>query len=212
MGVARLSAVEFRPLMAGAEMMALVIATRTVTMAQPGMDGRVVMQTLRAVLFALLMGLPAADALAASAREATPAKPVASGSGGATIYFIHSAAIKGFWTPHVVVDNHDIGALPPNTVLVTIRPTGHHTIDVPGTILTGSLHSEIDVVAGQTYYLEFGPYADAPGTQLLVSLMSAGAGARGKLLPGTGPTSFRFYLLDAELARELIAKVKDAGH
>jgi hypothetical protein len=210
MGVARLSAVEFRALMAGYEMIALVIASRTVRMAQPGIDGRVVMQTLRALLFALLMGLPAADALAASAREATR---TASGSGGATIYFVRAPGIKGFWVPDIVVDNQKIGALLPASVLVAHRPTGHHTIDIPAfSILSGSLHSEIDITAGQTYYLELGPYADAPGTHLLMALMSGGAGARGKMLPGSGGSSWRFYEVDAELGRELIGKAKSASH
>jgi hypothetical protein len=160
-----------------------------------------------------LIGLSAAtDALAASAGDAT-AKPKVSGAGGATIYFVRAAGIKGFWVPDIVVDNQKIGALLPASVLVAHRPAGHHSIVIPAfSILSGSLHSEIDVTAGQTYYLELGPYADAPGTQLLMALMSAGAGARGKMLPGSGGSSWRFYQLDADAGRELIAKAKSAAH
>ncbi len=160
-----------------------------------------------------LMGLMAAtDASAANAGDAT-AKPKPSGAGGATIYFVRAQGIKGFWVPDIVVDKQKVGALLPASVLVAHRPTGHHTIDIPAfSVLSGSLHSEIDVTAGQTYYLELGPYADAPGTHLLMALMSAGAGARGKMLPGSGGSSWRFYEVDADLGRELIAKAKSAAH
>jgi hypothetical protein len=96
-------------------------------------------------------------------------------------------------------------------VLTISRPAGHHTIDLPNHIISGSVHSEIDLTAGQTYYLEFGPYQDAPGSQLIQSLLAGGAGARGTLLPGSGLANVRFYLLDAELGRELIAKIKNAA-
>jgi hypothetical protein len=163
-------------------------------------------------LFVGLSLMAATDASAANAGDAT-AKPKPSGAGGATIYFVRAAGLKGFWVPDIVIDGQKIGALLPASVLVARRPTGHHAIDIPAfSIISGSLHSEIDVAAGQTYYLELGPYVDAPGTQILVSLMSAGAGLRGKLLPGSGGSSWRFYELDAEAGRELIAKAKSAAH
>jgi hypothetical protein len=92
-------------------------------------------------------------------------------------------------------------------VLTVSRAAGHHTIDIPNHIMSGSVHSEIDLTAGQTYYLEWGPYQDAPGMQLIQSLLAGGAGARGTLL-----ANVRFYRLDAELGRELIAKIRNAAH
>jgi hypothetical protein len=179
------------------------------------------MQISHAVCFGLLLGLSmslfAADAHGASGSDKTtakppPATPAAPKPGGATIYFIRGPGIKGFWVPEVLVDDKKIGDLLPATVLTVSRPAGHHTIDLPNHIVSGSVHSEIDLTAGQTYYLEWGPYQDAPGMQLIQSLLAGGAGARGTLLPGKGLANVRFYVLDAEVGRELIAKIKNAAH
>jgi hypothetical protein len=158
-----------------------------------------------------LMCLFPAGAPAEKAREVAAKRP-ASGPSGATIYFIRGPGIKGFWVPEVLVDDQKIGDLLPSTVLTVSRPAGHHTIDLPNHIMSGSVHSEIDLTAGQTYYLEWGPYQDAPGMQLIQALLAGGAGARGTLLPGKGLANVRFYLLDAELGRGLIAKIKNAAH
>jgi hypothetical protein len=203
-----------------AAMTALAIANRTNRMAQPGIAGHAVMQISHAVCFGLFLGLSislfAADAHGASARDKItakppPASPVAPTPGGATIYFIRGPGIKGFWVPEIDIDDKKIGDLLPATVLTVGRPAGHHTIDIPNHIMSGSVHSEIDLTAGQTYYLEFGPYQDAPGMQLIQALLAGGAGARGTLLPGSGLANVRFYLVDAELGRELIAKIKNAA-
>jgi hypothetical protein len=221
MELAPLSAIEFRPWLSGAAMTALAIANRTNRMTQPGIVGHAVMQISHAVCFGLLLGLSmslfAADAHGASGSDKTaakppPATPAAPKPGGATIYFIRGPGIKGFWVPEVLVDDKKIGDLLPATVLTVSRPAGHHTIDLPNHIVSGSVHSEIDLTAGQTYYLEWGPYQDAPGMQLIQSLLAGGAGARGTLLPGKGLANVRFYLLDAEVGRELIAKIKNAAH
>jgi hypothetical protein len=178
------------------------------------------MQISRAVCCGLFLGLSislfAADAHGASGRDKITAKPPPAAPAppkpsGATIYFIRGPGMKGFWVPGVIFDDQKIGELPPDSVFVVSRPTGHHTIDVPGSFLGGNLHSEIDVTAGETFYLEFALYSEAPGTQALMALMSGGAGARGKMLPGSGILNMRFYLLDAELGRELIAKIKNAA-
>jgi hypothetical protein len=175
------------------------------------------MQISRAICFGLFLGLSvsllAADAHGASGRDKITVKPppAAPKPSGATIYFIRAPGIKGFWVPDIIVDDQKIGELPPDRVLVVSWPTGHHTIDVPGSFLGGKLHSEIDATAGETIYLEFALYSEAPGTQALMTLMSGGAGARGKLLPGSGLLNMRFYVLDAELGRELIAKIKNAA-
>jgi hypothetical protein len=167
---------------------------------------------LRVISIALcLMCLVPAGAAAEKAREVA-AKPAAPKPGGATIYFIRGPGIKGFWVPEIDVDDKKIGDLLPATVLTVSRAAGHHTIDIPNHIMSGSVHSEIDLSAGKTYYLEWGPYADAPGTQLIQSLLAGGAGARGTLLPGKGLANVRFYVLDAGLGRELIAKIKNAAH
>ena len=177
------------------------------------------MQISHAIRFGLFLGLSisllAADAHGASGRDKVtakppPAAPAAPKPSGATIYFIRAPGIKGFWVPDIILDDQKIGELPPDRVLVVSRPTGHHTIDVPGSFLGGKLHSEIDVTAGETVYLEFALYSEAPGTQALMTLMSGGAG-RGKLLPGSGILNMRFYVLDAEVGRELIAKIKNAA-
>jgi len=178
------------------------------------------MQISRAVCVGLFLGLSirlfAADAHGASGHDKItakppPAMPAAPKPSGATIYFIRAPGIKGFWVPDIVVDDQKIGELPPDRVLVVSWPTGHHTIYVPGSFLGGNLHSEIDVTAGETIYLEFALYSEAPGTQALMTLMSGGAGARGKFLPGSGILNMRFYVLDAESGRELIAKIKNAA-
>jgi hypothetical protein len=201
-------------------MTALAIASRTNRMAQPGIAGHAVMQISRALCFGLFLGLSisllAADAHGASGRDKItakppPAVPAAPKPSGATIYFIRGPGIKGFWVPEVLIDDQKIGDLLPATVLTVSRPAGHHTIDLPNHIISGSVHSEIDLTAGQTYYLEFGPYQDAPGMQLIQALLAGGAGARGTLLPGSGLANVRFYLVDAELGRELIAKIKNAA-
>jgi hypothetical protein len=169
-------------------------------------------QVLRVISVALcLMCLVPADASAEKAREVA-AMPAAPKPGGATIYFIRGPGIKGFWVPEVLVDDKKIGDLLPATVLTVSRPAGHHTIDLPNHIMSGSVHSEIDLTAGQTYYLEWGPYQDAPGMQLIQALLAGGAGARGTLLPGKGLANVRFYVLDAALGREIIAKIKNAAH
>ena len=167
---------------------------------------------LRVISVALcLMCLVPAGASAEKAREVA-AKPAAPKPGGATIYFIRGPGIKGFWVPEIDVDDKKIGDLLPATVLTVSRPAGHHAIDIPNHIMSGSVHSEIDLNAGQTYYLEWGPYQDAPGMQLIQALLAGGAGARGTLLPGKGLANVRFYVLDAELGHELIAKIKNAAH
>jgi hypothetical protein len=169
------------------------------------------------LFLSLSISLLAADAHDAWGRDKVmakpaPAVPVAPKPSGATIYFIRGPGIKGFWVPEVVIDDRKVGDLLPATVLIASRPAGHHTIDIPNHILSGSMHSEIDLTAGQTYYLEFGPYQDAPGMQLIQALLAGGAGARGTLLPGRGIAPYRFYLLDAEKGRELIAKIKNDTH
>src|ERR1700722_14808937 len=117
-------------------------------------------QVLRVIFVALcLMCLIPAGSSAEKAREVV-AKPAAPKPGGATIYFIRGPGIKGFWVPEIDVDDKKIGALLPAPVLTVSRPAGHHTIDLPNHIMSGSVHSEIDLTAGQTYYLEWGPYQD----------------------------------------------------
>jgi hypothetical protein len=165
-------------------------------------------QVLRAISVALcLTCLVPAGASAAPAREVA-AKPAA--SGGTAIYFIRTKDLRSWWSPEIQIDKHKVGDLASGSYFVVRPPPGHHTVYLPGNLLSGSMTSEMDIAAGQTYFLELGPWNPAPGTQLIQSLILGGSGLRGKMVPGTGQLTVRFYLLDAAKARELIAELKNA--
>ncbi len=64
---------------------------------------------------------------------------------------------------------------------------------------------------GRTYFIELGPYGNAPGMQIAQSLTMGGAGLRGTALSGKG-ISARFYLLDEKQGGEQIAGLKNVTH
>ena len=166
---------------------------------------------LRVISVALcLMCLVPAGASAEKAREVA-AKPPAPG-GGTAIYFIRTKDLRSWWSPEIQIDKHKVGDLAAGTYLVVRPRPGHHTVYLPGNLLSGSMTSEMDIAAGQTYFLELGPWNPAPGTQLIQSLILGGSGLRGQMVPGTGLLSVRFYLLEAAKARELMAELKNATH
>jgi hypothetical protein len=153
-----------------------------------------------------------AGAPTAPAREAT-AKPVASaGAGSTTIYIIRQKEFKVFsFALDIVVDKQKAGELTAGTYLVVRRPPGHHSVVIPGGILSSDLESDLDTVGGRTYFIELGPYGYAPGMQIAQSLTMGGAGLRGTALPGKG-ISARFYLLDEKQGGEQIAGLKNVTH
>jgi hypothetical protein len=170
-------------------------------------------QVLRAISVVLcLMCLVPAGASAEKAREAT-AKPVApAAAGGSTIYIIRQKEFKVFsFALDIVVDKQKAGELTAGTYLVVRRPPGHHSVVIPGGILSSDLESDLDTVGGRTYFIELGPYGNAPGMQLAQSLTMGGAGLRGTVLPGKG-ISARFYLLDEKQGAEQIAGLKNVTH
>jgi hypothetical protein len=144
------------------------------------------------------------------AREAT-AKPVApAAAGSSTIYIIRQKEFKVFsFALDIVVDKQKAGELTAGTYLVVRRPPGHHSVVIPGGVLSSDLESDLDTVGGRTYFIELGPYGYAPGMQIAQSLTMGGAGLRGTALPGKG-ISARFYLLDEKQGGEQIAGLKNA--
>jgi hypothetical protein len=169
-------------------------------------------QALRVISVVLcLMCLFPAGASAEKAREVA-AKPAAPAPGGTAIYFIRTKDLRSWWSPEIQIDKRKVGDLASGTYLVVRPPPGHHTVYLPGNLLSGSMTSEMDIAAGQTYFLELGPWNPAPGTQLIQSLILGGPGLRGQMVPGTGLLTVRFYLLDAAKARELMAELKNAPH
>jgi Protein of unknown function (DUF2846) len=169
-------------------------------------------QVLRVISVALcLMCLIPAGAAAEKARDVA-AKPSAPAPGGTAIYFIRTKDLRSWWSPEIQIDKHKVGELASGTYLVVRPPPGHHTVYLPGSMLSGSMTSEMEIAAGQTYFLELGPWNPAPGTQLIQSLILGGPGLRGQMVPGTGLLTVRFYLLDAAKGRELIAGLKNAPH
>jgi hypothetical protein len=169
-------------------------------------------QVLRVIFITLcLMCLLPAGASAEKAREVA-AKPSAPAHGGTAIYFIRTKDLRSWWSPEIQIDKHKVGDLASGTYLVARPPPGHHTVYLPGHLLSGSMTSEMDIAAGQTYFLELGPWNPAPGTQLIQSLILGGSGLRGQMVPGTGQLTVRFYLLDAAKGRELMTELKNATH
>jgi hypothetical protein len=169
-------------------------------------------QVLRVISVALsLMCLVPAGASAETSREVA-AKPSAPAPGGTAIYFIRTKDLRSWWSPEIQIDKRKVGDLASGTYLVVRPPPGHHTVYLPGHLLSGSMTSEMEIAAGQTYFLELGPWNPAPGTQLIQSLILGGPGLRGQMVPGSGLLGVRFYRLDAAKGRELIAELKNAAH
>jgi hypothetical protein len=185
------------------------------TSAKPGI-GSLDPLTTTARLLSLSLCLVAyifAGASTAAARDAT-AKPVApaAGAGSSTIYIIRQKEFKVFsFALDIVVDKQKAGELTAGTYLVVRRPPGHHSVVIPGGVLSSDLESDLDTVGGRTYFIELGPYGNAPGMQLAQSLTMGGAGMRGTALPGKG-ISARFYLLDEKQGGEQIAGLKNVTH
>jgi hypothetical protein len=143
------------------------------------------------------------DFSVANSREMT--KPAASAPSNATIYLIRPKGIVPSASFQIKVDDRAIGELPTGTYFVISQPRGHHTLEIGGGILSAGWQSEMELNAGQTYFIEIRPYSDAPGTQLLHMVLT---GTGGQLLPGRGSPfshAFRFFLLDAEHGRAAIA-------
>ena len=167
-------------------------------------------QVLRVISVVLcLMCLVPAGASAEKAREAT-AKPVApAGAGSSTIYIIRQKEFKVFsFALDIVVDKQKAGELTAGTYLVVRRPPGHHSVVIPGGVLSSELESDLDTVGGRSYFIEYGPFGYGPGAQFAQSLLMGGAGTRGTPLPGSGMT-LRFYLLDEKQGGEQIAGLKN---
>ena len=164
----------------------------------------------RAFSFGLCMGwlILAATAFAANT-PTVPAKPTAPAPSGATIYFVRPNGFvnQALFTPDILVDDHKVGELAVGTYFTVHQPAGHHAIKLHS--WSQSWQSEIDLAAGQTYFIEVGAYADAPGMQLLTAALAGGAGLKGNPLPGSGVSSYAFYLLDAGDGRAELGKVKN---
>jgi hypothetical protein len=150
---------------------------------------------------------------ASTAAAQVVAKPSApAGAGSSTIYIIRQKEFKVFsFALDIVVDKQKAGELSAGTYLVVRRPPGHHSVVIPGGVLSSDLESDVDTVGGRTYFIELGPYGNAPGMQIAQSLTMGGAGMRGTALPGKG-ISARFYLLDEKQGGEQIAGLKNVTH
>jgi hypothetical protein len=185
------------------------------TSVKPAIGSLYPLPTVTARIFSLSLCLAAyifAGASAAVAREVTT-KPVApAAAGSSTIYIIRQKEFKVFsFALDIVVDKQKAGELTAGTYLVVRRPPGHHSVVIPGGVLSSDLESDLDTVGGRTYFIELGPYGNAPGMQIAQSLTMGGAGLRGTPLPGKG-ISARFYLLDEKQAAEQIAGLKNVTH
>lgn len=151
----------------------------------------------------------------AFAREAAVGKPPVSNSAGVTIYVSRPRELKliSFAFP-ISVDGQKPIELTPGTFFVVTRPAGHRVVHMVGGSILADVYGEFDATAGQAYFVEIGPYSefDAPGTQLLNSLFTGGAGSRGKLLPGRANGTARFYLLNTEQGRAAIDNLRNVTH
>ena len=163
---------------------------------------------LRVISVALCLLIPA-GASAEKAREVAAKPPHAWRHGD--LFHPHEN-LRSWWSPEIQIDKRKVGDLASGTYLVVRPPPGHHTVYLPGNLLSGSMTSEMDIAAGQTYFLELGPWNPTPGTQLIQSLILGGSGLRGQMVPGTGQLTVRFYLLDAAKGRELMTGLKNATH
>src|SRR5580698_5718449 len=159
-----------------------------------------------------IVALAVTGAAAEEPRQAM-AKPVApAAAGSSTIYIIRQKEFKVFsFALDIVVDKQKAGELSAGTYLVVRRPPGHHSVVIPGGVLSSDLESDLDTVGGRTYFIELGPYGNAPGMQIAQSLTMGGAGLRGTALPGKG-ISARFYLLDEKQGGEQIAGLENVTH
>jgi hypothetical protein len=162
-----------------------------------------------------LLYLVSASPHGASAREAIVGKPAVSNSAGVTIYVSRPRELKliSFAFP-ISVDGQKSIDLSPGEFFVAARPAGHRVIHMVGGSILADVYGEFDAAAGHTYFVEIGPYSvsDPPGTQLLNSLFTSGAGSRGKILPGQANGTARFYLLDSEQGRAAINNLRNVTH
>lgn len=146
----------------------------------------------------------------AQTQSRTLTKQSSGAPGRATIYVIRPTGIMGtgFTSPDIKIDGRKIGELVGGTFLIAGRPAGHHTLEVQGGVLSTSWESEVDLVAGQTYYYEIGPQSNgAPGSELLAMAL---AGTSGQRLPGHGlMASYSFLSLDTEHGRAALAGLKN---
>jgi hypothetical protein len=146
-------------------------------------------------------------AAAAQTAPVAPAKPTPHASGQATIYVMRPSSVVGaIWgklgSPGIKVDGNTVGVLTPGTYIVTSRPAGHHTLIIDATI-SANWESPVDLAAGQTYYIEIGPYSGAIGQQAVNMLM---ANTQGQLMPGhSWNPGFCFFALDATHGRAALA-------
>jgi hypothetical protein len=162
------------------------------------------------VTIGLLLWL-APCAFAEPATPAPAAKPAAHGGGQATIYIIRPRefTVGAFTTVDIDVDGRTIGELPTASFILVRRPPGHHTvaIEAGSGIFHGVQQSDLDLGAGQTYFLQIGPrLTGAPGSDLLNMVLS---GTSIHQLPGTGSMNIVFFSLDAETGHTRITSLKN---
>ena len=158
-------------------------------------------------------GLCLAWLIVAGGASAAPtdaaAKPKPAASGSATIYFLRPTPLLGVGAPDIIIDGHKVGDLPIGTYFVVRRPPGHDIFEIDGGPLSTNWRSEVDIAAGQTYFIEIGPVADSIGMLAIQKLM---AGTKGRAMPGHSLNPpYCFYSLDEEHGREEIAKLKNTS-
>jgi Protein of unknown function (DUF2846) len=167
--------------------------------------------SIRTISIGFLLFWPLVTAAAAAPSSGMKAKPPAAAGGHATIYFLRPSGFlnlaKFTSPPAISFDGHKIGELPTGAYFIANLAAGHHTLGAKGSFLDGGRDTEIDLTAGQTYFLEIGTrQTGAPGQDLANMLVS---GVRGRELPGHGFLGdIAFYQIDAEHGRAEIATLK----
>lgn len=149
------------------------------------------------LLFSILAGV-------GHAQERQKKQPT---SGNATIYFLRPDGLYAPTSPTVKVAGRPVGDLSAGTYVMVNRPPGHYPIEVVGGLFASSWESEIDVAAGQTYFIQVSTRGmGGPAMQLLTGAI---AGTTGRPMPGRGFNApFSFYALDGAQGRTEIAKMK----
>jgi hypothetical protein len=155
--------------------------------------------------FGLLLAL-------ATTASAQTAKPVSSGGGSATIYFMRPMPVLGWDNrPDVRLDGKRVVELPVGSYFAVKTARGAHKIEVQGGGLDGGTDMQLQVEPGKSYFVEIGPRGQpAPGAQLIGRLISGNSLStqqQGRGFFGV----YAFYMLDAEEGRARLAKLKKIG-
>jgi Protein of unknown function (DUF2846) len=129
------------------------------------------------------------------------------GANQARLYFVRQPTVLSrLGTADIKVDDKPIGSLSQGTYLVADRSPGRHTISVfGGGVTSGWFETDIQVLAGVSYYLEIGPIVRINADLLKLESM----GVTGRPLPGRADKHafLMLYALDAAAGAASVARL-----